>query len=114
MPSAAAVEVSIIATCCAVSFSYPLSGEPATIAGTIARTAPGEAASRLTVWEVFARQRERGAEVRPLGERNRPPDPRGGHPLDVAGDRVRIGRETDRRDWCRAARHCWRGRCQPP
>src|SRR5215469_2990988 len=51
MPSADAVAVSIIATCCVVSFSYVLSGEPATIAGTIARTAPGEAASRLTVWE---------------------------------------------------------------
>src|ERR1700735_5459215 len=52
MPSAEAVEVSIIATCCAVSFSYALSADPATIAGTSARTAPGEAASRLTVWEV--------------------------------------------------------------
>src|SRR5215472_16276522 len=52
MPSAEAVVVSIIATCCAVSFSYGLSGEPATIAGAIARTAPGEAASRLTVWDV--------------------------------------------------------------
>ena len=51
MPSAEAVDVSIIATCCAVSFSYVLSGEPATIAGTIAFTAPGETASRLTVWE---------------------------------------------------------------
>src|SRR6516162_9161125 len=52
MPSVAAVEVSIIATCCAVSFSYVVSGEPATIAGSIAFTAPGEAASRLTVWDV--------------------------------------------------------------
>src|SRR6516162_8450258 len=51
MPSVAAVEESIIATCCAVSFSYVVSGEPATIVGTIAFTAPGEAAIRLTVWE---------------------------------------------------------------
>jgi len=29
MPSAEAVEVSIIATCCAVSFSYVVSAEPA-------------------------------------------------------------------------------------
>ena len=36
-------------------FSLPAvgsTGEPATIAGSIAFTAPGEAASRLTVWEV--------------------------------------------------------------
>src|SRR6516162_4139025 len=39
MPSAAAVAVSIIATCCRVSFSYEVSGE---------------AASRLTVWEAPA------------------------------------------------------------
>ena len=52
MPSVEAVVVLIIATCCAVSFSYMLSGEPATIVGTIAFTAPGETASRLTVWEV--------------------------------------------------------------
>jgi hypothetical protein len=52
MPIVAAVVESSIATCCAVSFSYVLSGEPATIVGTIARTAPGEAAIRSTVWEV--------------------------------------------------------------
>src|SRR5690349_478959 len=47
MPSSDATAVSIIATRCAVSFSYVVSGDPATIAGPIARTAPGETASRL-------------------------------------------------------------------
>src|SRR5215472_7240459 len=51
MPSAAAVVVSMTATCWRVSFSYAVSGEPATIDSPIAFTAPGEAASRLTVWE---------------------------------------------------------------
>src|ERR1017187_2275593 len=54
MPSAVAVLVSIIATCWLVSFSYLLSGEPATIVGPIACTAPGEAASRLTVADAGA------------------------------------------------------------
>src|ERR1035438_8182900 len=53
-PSAAAVLVSIIATCWLVSFSYLLSGEPATIVSPIACTAPGEAASRLTVADAVA------------------------------------------------------------
>src|ERR1700677_3299562 len=51
MPSVAAVLVSIIATCWLVSFSYSLSGAPATIVSPIVCTAPGEAASRATVWE---------------------------------------------------------------
>src|SRR6266566_4377904 len=67
MPSAEAVEVSIIATCCAVSFSYMLSGEPATIAGTIARTAPGEAASRLTVWEAVPDSASEALKLVPSG-----------------------------------------------
>src|ERR1019366_7068378 len=54
MPSAVAVLVSIIATCWLVSFSYLLSGAPATIVGPIACTAPGEAASRLTVADAVA------------------------------------------------------------
>src|ERR1700757_2199891 len=54
MPSAAAVAVSIIATCWRVSFSYVVSGEPAARCSPIACTAPGEAASRLTVWEALA------------------------------------------------------------
>src|SRR6516164_3265763 len=54
MPSRAAVAVSISATCWPVSFSYVLSGEPAAIDSPIARTAPGDAASRLTVWELAA------------------------------------------------------------
>ena len=54
MPSAAAVAVSIIATCWLVSFSYAVSGEPAVIRSPIACTAPGEAASRLIVWEAVA------------------------------------------------------------
>ena len=54
MPSAAAVAVSIIATCWLVSFSYAVSGEPAIICSPIACTAPGEAASRLIVWEAAA------------------------------------------------------------
>src|ERR1035438_9976598 len=48
IPSAWAVPASIIATCWAVSFSYAVSGEPATMARPIAVTAPGEAAIRLT------------------------------------------------------------------
>src|SRR6202034_987056 len=54
MPSWAAVVVSMTATCWAVSFSYALSGEPATIDNPIAATAPGDAASRLAVWEAVA------------------------------------------------------------
>src|SRR6516164_6349626 len=54
MPSRAAVAVSISATCWPVSFSYVLSGEPAASDSPIARTAPGDAASRLTVWELAA------------------------------------------------------------
>src|SRR5215831_4480274 len=54
MPSSAAVVVSMTATCWRVSFSYVVSGEPATIDSPIARTAPGEAASRLTVREAAA------------------------------------------------------------
>src|SRR5580692_1925356 len=54
MPSWAAVVVSMTATCWAVSFSYALSGEPATIDSPIAATAPGDAASRLAVWEAVA------------------------------------------------------------
>src|ERR1700728_280070 len=54
MPSWAAVVVSMTATCWAVSFSYTFSGEPATIDRPIAATAPGEAASRLAVWETVA------------------------------------------------------------
>jgi hypothetical protein len=54
MPSAPAVLVSIIATCWVVWFSYVLSGEPATIVSPIACTAPGDAASRLTVCEAVA------------------------------------------------------------
>src|SRR4029077_9152917 len=54
MPSAAAVAVSIIATCWPLSFSYAVSGEPALIRSPIACTAPGEAASRLIVWEAAA------------------------------------------------------------
>src|SRR5450755_2225705 len=53
-PSAAAVVVSIIATCWLVSFSYLLSDAPATIVSPIAATAPGEVASRLTVCEAVA------------------------------------------------------------
>src|ERR1700733_13347052 len=54
MPSWAAVVVSMTATCWTVSFSYALSGEPATIDNPIAATAPGDAASRLAVWEAVA------------------------------------------------------------
>src|SRR5580704_2753347 len=54
IPSWAAVVVSMTATCWAVSFSYALSGEPATIESPIAATAPGDAASRLAVWEAVA------------------------------------------------------------
>src|ERR1022692_299583 len=48
IPSACAVPASITATCWAVSFSYAVSGEPATMVRPIAATAPGEAASRST------------------------------------------------------------------
>ena len=54
MPSSVAVVVSIIATCWLVLFSYLLSGEPATMVRPIACTAPGDAASRLTVWDAVA------------------------------------------------------------
>src|SRR6266568_5762472 len=54
MPSAVAVAVSIIATCWPLAFSYSVSGEPALIRSPIACTAPGEAASRLIVWEAAA------------------------------------------------------------
>src|ERR1017187_7347865 len=46
IPSACAVPASITATCWAVSFSYAVSGEPATMVRPIAATAPGEAAIR--------------------------------------------------------------------
>src|SRR5580704_8167452 len=54
MPSSAAVAVSISATCCALSFSYLVSGEPAAIVRPMAATAPGEAASRLMFWTAVA------------------------------------------------------------
>src|SRR5580693_4775178 len=54
MPSSVAVVVSMTATCWRVSFSHVVSGEPATIDSPIALTAPGEAASRLTVWDESA------------------------------------------------------------
>src|SRR5258707_1254399 len=54
MPSAAAVVVSSIATCWRVSFSYGVSRDPAAIVRPIAAAAPGEAASRLTVWDAAA------------------------------------------------------------
>src|SRR5215470_1885390 len=67
MPSAAAVDVSISATCWVVSFSYLLSGEPATIDSPMARTAPGEAASRLTVWEEAADSASEPVKLVPSG-----------------------------------------------
>jgi two-component system, OmpR family, response regulator len=48
------VLVSMSATCWAVSFSYAVSGEPATIDSPIAWTAPGDAAYRPTVWSTVA------------------------------------------------------------
>src|SRR5689334_11554151 len=69
MPSAAAVDVSISATCWVVSFSYVLSGEPATIDSPMARTAPGEAASRLTVWEEAADSASEPVKLVPSGRR---------------------------------------------
>src|SRR5580658_3176408 len=54
MPRLAAVAVSMTATCWLVSFSYAVSGEPATMLSPMARTAPGEAASRSIVWAAGA------------------------------------------------------------
>src|ERR1017187_2990697 len=48
IPSACAVPASITATCWAVSFSYAVSGEAATMGRPIAHPAPGEAAIRWT------------------------------------------------------------------
>jgi len=48
------VPASIIATCCPVSFSYVVSGEPTAIVRPIAATAPDEAASRLTLLTAVA------------------------------------------------------------
>src|ERR1035437_5940149 len=67
MPSAVAVLVSIIATCWLVSFSYLLSGAPATIVGPIACTAPGEAASRLTVADAVAESASEPVKSVPCG-----------------------------------------------
>src|SRR5580698_2026743 len=68
MPSVAAVLVSIIATCWLVSFSYSLSGAPATIVSPIACTAPGEAASRATVWEPVAASASEPVKFVPAGK----------------------------------------------
>src|SRR5450755_3382109 len=67
MPREAAVAVSIIATCCLVPFSYLLSGEPATSFRPIAAAAPGEAASRLTVWEAVAESASEPVKFVPSG-----------------------------------------------
>jgi len=67
MPREAAVAASIIATCCLVSFSYVLSGEPAASFRPIAWTAPGEAASRLTFWEAVAESASEPVKFAPGG-----------------------------------------------
>ena len=113
MPSAEAVEVSIIATCCAVSFSYMLSGEPATIAGTIARTAPGEAASRLTVWEAVPDSASEALKLVPSGSATGHQTPAAATPLMWSATwSAPAGNPWG--DRCRAARHRWRVRCPPP
>src|SRR5437016_10258281 len=113
MPSAEAVEVSLIATCCAVSFSYTLRGEPATIAGTIARTAPGEAASRLTVWEAVPDSASEALKLVPSGSATGHQTPAAATPLMWSA----IASAPAGNPWgdrCRAARHRWRVRCPPP
>src|SRR5215467_2887717 len=81
MPSAAAVDVSISATCWVVSFSYVLSGEPATIDSPMARTAPGEAASRLTVWEEAADSASEPVKLVPSGRKTGHQTPAAATPL---------------------------------
>src|ERR1700733_10711773 len=104
MPSWAAVVGSMTATCWAVSFSYALSGGPATIDRPIAATAPGEAARRLADWETVADSASGAAESRggagdgdvlAAGQGDGPPPAGGGHPVDVVGDRIRVSREAD-------------------
>ena len=60
--------VSIIATCWPVLFSYLLSDEPATMVRPIARTAPGDAASRLTVWDAVAERASEPVKFVPSGK----------------------------------------------
>src|ERR1039458_6513548 len=66
-PSAAAVVMSIIATCWLGLFSYLLTHAPATIVSPIACTAPGEAASRLTVADAVAESASEPVKFVPSG-----------------------------------------------
>src|SRR5216684_7331138 len=81
MPSAVAVVVSMIATCWLVSFSYVLSGEPATIVSPIAAAAPGDAASRLTVCEAVAESASEPVKLVPCGSETGHQTPAAATPL---------------------------------
>ena len=63
------------------------------------RTASTEQADARTGWleRHGGGQRERAGESRPLRERDRPPDARGGHPVDAPGHRVGVGGKADGR-----------------